>query len=122
MRALWWLLVLATCSRAPEPISVACADPVAGCSLPDGLSVRFSGPPAMLETFELEMTAPADAEIHAGFQMRGMEMGMNRYRLINKDGKWRASVMLPACVQGRSDWILRLETGRKVYEVPFSAI
>lgn len=120
MRALWLLLVLAACGRVPEPTSVACADPVAGCGLPDGLSVRFSSPPSILKTFELEMTAPADAEIHASFQMRGMEMGLNRYRLLPKDGKWHASVMLPACVQGRSDWILRLETGGKVYEVPFS--
>ncbi len=121
MRWLFLLLVLAACARPPEPKSVACADPVAGCRLPENLEVRFSRQPTMMQAFGLEVAAPADAEVHASFQMRGMEMGMNRYRLLRKDGKWYASVMLPACVQGRSDWVLRLEVGNKVYELPFAA-
>lgn len=121
MRGLWLLLLLVACSRAPESTVVECANLLAGCRLADGLEVRFSGPPAMLKSFELNVDAPAATEIHASFQMRGMEMGMNRYRLLPKDGKWRASVMLPACVQGRSDWLLRLEVDKKTFEVPFQA-
>lgn len=121
MRGLWLLLLLVACSRAPESTLVDCANPLAGCRLADGLDVRFSAPPAMLKSFELEVDAQSATEIHASFQMRGMEMGMNRYRLLPKDGKWRASVMLPACVQGRSDWLLRLEVDKKIFEVPFQA-
>ena len=47
--------------------------------------------------------------VHAGFAMRGMEMGFNRYQLIKTtDAKWVAEVTLPVCVQGRSDWEMTL--------------
>jgi hypothetical protein len=117
----WLLLLLTACGRAPEAAVVECANPLAGCRLSDGVKVRFSDPPARLKSFELDVDAQSATEIHASFQMRGMEMGMNRYRLLPKDGTWRASVMLPACVQGRSDWVLRLEVDKKTFEVPFQA-
>jgi hypothetical protein len=118
---LWLLLLLAACGKAPELIPVSCADPLAGCRLPDGMEVRFSRQPSVMQSFDLDMAAPADSEPYASFQMRGMEMGMNRYRLLRKDGHWHASVMLPACVQGRRDWVLQLDVGGKTYEVPFIA-
>jgi len=121
MRWLALLLLIVACSREPQATAVACADPVAGCRLPDGVMLRFSQRPSAMRAFDLEVVAPADAQVRAGFRMRDMEMGMNRYRLLPDAGKWRAHVMLPACVQGRSDWILRLEAGKRVYEVPFAA-
>jgi hypothetical protein len=117
------LLVVAACAKSPEPSpqTVACLDPLAGCRLDAGIEIRFSHTPAVMQDFELEVVAPKGADLHASFQMRGMDMGMNRYRLLQENGKWRAKVMLPACVQGRRDWILRLEVSGKTYEMPFVA-
>lgn len=112
------VILLAACGKAP-PVTVTCADPRAGCQLPGGLELRFSRQPAVMQSFDLDVAAPADAAPYVSFQMRGMEMGLNRYRLLRKNGRWHASVMLPACVQGRRDWVLRLEAGGKVYEMPF---
>jgi hypothetical protein len=117
------LLVVAACAKSPDPSpqAVTCPDPLAGCRLDAGIEIRFSQTPAVMQAFELEVVAPQGAELHASFQMQGMDMGMNRYRLLQENGKWRAKVMLPACVQGRRDWILRLEVSGKTYEMPFVA-
>lgn len=117
------LLVVVACAKSPDPSPqvVTCLDPLAGCRLDAGIEIRFSQTPTVMQTFDLEVVAPQGADLHASFQMRGMEMGMNRYRLLQKNGEWRAKVMLPACVQGRRDWILRLEVSGKTYEMPFVA-
>ncbi|HYG14046.1 MAG TPA: hypothetical protein VD885_07875, partial [Methylophilaceae bacterium] len=62
----------------------------------------------------------------ASFAMQGMEMGLNRYRLLRQpDGKWAAEVTLPVCVQGRSDWLMELEViepdGAHRYQLAFRA-
>ncbi len=76
---------------------------------------------------------PVDVEIQRGasvasmtvsFGMQGMDMGLNRYGLI-KSGEdlWHASVTLPICMSGRSDWIADFEllTKQRRYrlQVPF---
>lgn len=39
------------------------------------------------------------------FDMVGMDMGVNQYRLqVIDKGVWQAQVMLPVCVTGRRDW------------------
>ena len=117
------VLVLVACNKSPDAmlLAVTCRDPLAGCRLDAGIEIRFSQTPTVMQAFDLEVAAPQGADLHASFQMRGMEMGMNRYRLLQENGKWRAKVMLPACVQGRRDWILRLEVSGKTYEMPFVA-
>jgi hypothetical protein len=116
------LLVLVACAKSPQsPVLVHCHDPLAGCRLDRGVEVRFSQTPSVMQSFDLEMTASGAVDVHASFQMQGMDMGMNRYHLLKKGGKWSAKVMLPACVQGRRDWVLRLEVGAKTYEMPFAA-
>jgi hypothetical protein len=122
IRSLIVLLVLVSCARAPQaPLTVDCRDPLAGCRLDAGIEIRFSQTPAVMQAFDLEVMAAQGTDPHASFRMRGMDMGMNRYRLLQENGKWRARVMLPACVQGRRDWVLRLEAGGKAYEMPFVA-
>lgn len=118
-----WATLLVACARTPDqpPLPVTCADPLAGCRIGDGLELRFSHTPSAMQAFDLEIVAPQETPVHASFQMRGMEMGMNRYRLLWEQGKWRAKVMLPACVQGRHDWLLRLEVDGRAYEIPFKA-
>lgn len=120
MRTFLLLLLLAGCAKAPEVVSVSCGNPLFGCRLTENLTVRFLQPPSVMQAFDLEVTS-AGNELHASFQMQGMEMGLNRYRLLREGNKWRAKVMLPACVQGRRDWLLRLEVDGNAYEMPFVA-
>ena len=48
------------------------------------------------------------------FRMQGMEMAVQRYRLLkNKSGTWQAEVMLPVCSLGRSDWVALLDVQLK---------
>lgn len=115
------MVMVGGCAREAVVRQVACADPLAGCQLDDGLELRFSATPATMQKFDLYLTAPADANPSASFQMQGMEMGLNRYRLLREGGKWHAAVMLPACVRGRQDWIVRIETADGLYEVPFQS-
>lgn len=117
------LFAIAACAKAPDavPARVACQNPLAGCQIYSGVEVRFSNTPTTMQAFELVVTAPEGGDVYASFQMQGMDMGMNRYRLLRENGKWRAKVMLPACVQGRRDWLLRLELSGKNYEISFAA-
>lgn len=122
VRWLPFLLLLAACNREAPVTTVACADPLAGCRIAEDVQLRFLQKPSALQPFAVEVTAPAKAAPHLRFLMQGMEMGMNRYRLLGEDGThWHANVTLPACVQGRHDWMLQLEIGNKTYEMPFSA-
>jgi hypothetical protein len=114
------ILALSACAKSPAVQAVHCRDPVAGCRLDAGMEVRFSKIPAVMRRFDLDVIAPESAAPYASFQMQGMEMGLNRYRLLWNNGKWHAEAMLPACVQGRHDWILRLEAGGKIYAMPFT--
>lgn len=119
--ALLALALLVGCSRPEAVQRVECKDPLAGCRLDEEIVVRFSSVPATMQKFDLLVEAPADAKPMASFQMRDMEMGLNRYRLLRQDNGWHAEVMLPACVRGRQDWILRLEVDGRVYEMPFTS-
>lgn len=125
----WWLLLVIAVTgllwprlvRHDQAMAVDCPDIVAGCALPPAdAQVRFDQQPDALRRFNIIVTWPGAAEVHASFQMRGMEMGLNRYRLIPDDaGHWRAEVMLPACIQGRKDWLLLLEANGNRYQLPF---
>lgn len=121
MRLWYILLLLAACSKPQEVVVIACNDLLHGCMLPGAVEVKFSRPPSAMQAFGLSVKAPQDAEVHASFQMRGMEMGLNRYRLVRERDHWQSNAMLPACVQGRRDWVLRLEINGKFYEIPFEA-
>ena len=134
----WWLavglgsgLVLAAVGawylRTPgQPVlvqAIGCADIVRGCK-GDGLTVRMDHVPEVLRPFSLQVTTDGADGIEASFQMAGMEMGFNRYRLQQRDDqRWYAEVTLPVCVRGRKDWLLLLEVRagheRRQIAVPF---
>ena len=134
----WWLvaglgsgLVLAAggawyLRATSEPVvvqAIGCADIVRGCK-GDGLTVRMDRVPEVLRPFGLEVTADGADGIEASFQMAGMEMGFNRYRLQQRDDqRWYAEVTLPVCARGRKDWLLLLEVRadheRRQIAVPF---
>ena len=131
-RYLWWgvlVLVLAGAvllsrqTGQSAVTAVACQDVVAGCVLPEaGLRVRFDRQPRPMQPFRIDVELPEAREVHVRFAMHGMEMGLNRYKLLSETpGRWHAEVLLPACVQGRSDWSLLLETNGSLYEIPFKS-
>lgn len=115
--------------------SEAGCDPVGGqCSAAGpggGMTVRFSDEVVPLKPFEVEVRPAAGAEIEPGramieFDMVGMDMGVNRFRLERRaDGSWGSQVIIPVCTTGRTDWVAKVSlTGREtmwVAEFPFEA-
>lgn len=97
----------------------------------DDLEIELRLGPAVrpLETFDIQLHGvrgdlDAQARIDIQFQMRDMDMGLNRYRLDrDADGVWRGRAVLPVCTTGRSDWYAVIEIvqeGRRwVAEMPF---
>lgn len=121
-------------SSTALPVSVldtrAGCDLQQGCSATDGevsLQVRFDAPAHALQPFPLSVHISSDEPVDTvmvTFLMRGMDMGLNRYRLEgDARGGWRGSVTLPVCVSGRSDWIAAFElaTASRSYQaqIPF---
>lgn len=92
--------------------------------------LRLGPPVRPMEAFGIQLRGlrgalDADAQITVEFQMRDMDMGLNRYRLEPAaDGAWQGRAILPVCTTGRSDWIARVEIvqrGRRwTAELPFS--
>lgn len=130
--------LLATgCGNPPPPelpVSVlsvpAECDPEQGCpGSAAGLSlqVRFETPAQALQPFPVSARIVSDEPVETvmvTFSMRGMDMGLNRYRLeSDAQGVWQGRVTLPICVSGRSDWIAAFElttaTRRYRAQVPF---
>ena len=116
----------------PELASISvlsCVDITQSCGN-QVFTVQFDEAPQVMTPLHLNVhlnRAAAVKNIHVDFAMQDMEMGLNRYRLIqsNQSGDWQAEVTLPICVQGRSDWnmLLEIEAGKKIqrFKLPFSA-
>lgn len=50
-----------------------------------------------------------DQSVMLDFVMKGMDMGINRYRLQPvSSGQWRAEIILPVCSIGRVDWTVNV--------------
>ena len=130
-------LLVASCDKGsdvelpvtPLQLSESC-DVKAGCvAVADDVSLHLSIGPDMRALVPFPVTVVVQGEqradsVTASFAMRDMDMGLNRYQLIN-DGaqRWFANVTLPVCSSGRSDWIAVVEVlskGRRfAVEVPF---
>jgi len=90
--------------------TILCPDLSQVCSITAGLNISTDHPPQIMRPFKLLINAPEMTPIAASFAMQGMDMGLNRYRLIKQEnGWWTAEVTLPVCIQGRSSWLLELE-------------
>ena len=102
-----------------------CADLIHGCRIvlsKKPVDVKFSALPSALQSFDLTVRADGVKQVYASFVMVGMEMGLNRYRLVAADNSvWRAKVILPVCVAGRRDWVLTLVLDNNAVQIPFSA-
>ncbi|MFI9652326.1 hypothetical protein [Guyparkeria halopsychrophila] len=69
--------------------------------------------------------AKAIGQIRVDFEMIGMDMGINAYRLDRlADGTYREEVILPVCTTDRSDWRANLSihstAGAYLVRLPFS--
>ena len=77
--------------------------------------IRFRGKVSALKPFQVEVRlrgrkASEVRNIILGFTMKGMDMGVNRYRLKRRqDGTWVAAVVLPVCTDRRNDWQVSLD-------------
>lgn len=102
--------------------SIPCADPVAGCDLfKEKLHIAFDRHPRVMQPFHIALRMPEARAVHASFEMRDMQMGVNRYRFVaDGRGGWQAEVILPVCMQGRSDWVLRLDVDDQRFRLNFS--
>lgn len=99
-----------TAQKKPDLPIISCPDLSKVCSLDAGLSISADHPPQIMHPFKLLINAPEMTPDAASFTMQGMDMGLNRYRLIKQEnGSWTADVTLPVCIQGRSSWLLELE-------------
>jgi len=107
---LFAVIAVAGCAQQEAPV-VACAALTQGCTLDQGkLFAKTDSVPTPLKPFDLTVVAPTAQEVHVEWHMQGMEMGLNRYRLIRQaNGEWRATITLPVCVTGRRDWLMVIE-------------
>lgn len=99
----------------------------------EGLRIELRlGPPVQpLEAFDIALriadgTLTDAAAVEVQFVMRGMDMGINRYRLARAaDGVWRGRAVLPVCTSRRTDWIAELDirdgTHRWTAALPFTS-
>lgn len=111
MRALLLTLIaLAGCAQQAESVA-PCAALIQGCTLESGkLFVKSDSVPAPLKPFALTVIAPGAQAVQVELNMQGMEMGLNRYRLLPQaNGEWHAAITLPVCVSGRRDWLMVIE-------------
>ena len=113
--------------KKPDLPIISCPDLSKVCSLDVGLSISTDHPPQIMRPFKLLINASEMTPAAASFTMQGMDMGLNRYRLIKQEnGSWTADVTLPVCIQGRSSWLLELvmemHSKQQLYHVAFNSL
>ncbi|MGW8311007.1 MAG: hypothetical protein ACWGNB_08075 [Thiogranum sp.] len=118
-----FVLLFSACDRSPpadRPLTVLSAPP--GCELQQGcragegafsVELQFAAPPRAMSAFPVHLRVAAAEPVETvmiSFSMQGMDMGLNRYRMLRgASNTWTANVTLPICVSGRSDWIAGVE-------------
>ena len=109
------ILLLTACNSQNEEarrlLGVAgdCDAALTTCQVSDGditVSLHMGPGVAPLQPSPLTLSiegGEVDAEnVVVDFQMQGMEMGMNRYRLHHQQGSWHGTVSLPVCIASGS--------------------
>ena len=77
-----------------------------------GLTLSFPESARLMQPFPIEVQfhGMTGSSVTVDFQMRGMDMGVNRLRLEPAGaGLWRGTVVLPICSTGRADWLALVE-------------
>ena len=90
-----------------------CADLTQPCQLHNTRYRLYTDrQPAKLIPFTLTIEDIEDVpeQLEVSFLMQGMDMGPNRYRFnVTADkNRWQATIILPACIQGRKDWLMSI--------------
>jgi len=105
-------LLLSGCGKQDMSIT-PCPSLVQGCAVELGAEkglVKTNVIPVPLKPFTLNISASSARAVSVVLQMQGMDMGLNRYRLLRAPhGEWRATITLPVCVSGRRDWLMIVE-------------
>ena len=105
-----------------------------GCTVSiDGLGTfQVSMPETVVPLEKFAFTVEPQGEVarsvgavRVDFEMVGMDMGINAYRLERQaDDHYRATVILPVCTTDRSDWLANLTIhsteGAYLLQLPFS--
>jgi len=101
----------------PDCQPVLTAQEQEGCTAQDAsraIALKMSGDVRPLRPFELRLILPEAVRAQAtqasvDFIMVGMDMGINRYTLLQQtNGDFAGKVILPVCSIGRSDWMAQL--------------
>lgn len=104
--------------------AINCTEPTAGCTfMHDGLTatLRFSARPEALKPFVLSISARRLRRASVSFQMADMDMGFNRYELLqDAEGNWTAQVTLPVCTVSRGGWVAELTLDGRPYTLAFN--
>jgi len=112
-------MVLVACSGGGESerklLGTAddCDAAVASCHIDTGaIQLTLSLGPGVkpLVAFPVHLTVTggelAEQSVVVDFQMQGMDMGMNRYRLQQTESSlWQGHATLPVCTASRMDWL-----------------
>jgi hypothetical protein len=106
-------------------VNIQCGDLTQGCGNAE-VQIKTDRSPQVMKPFHLYVKAAGVKSLAVDFSMQGMPMGLNRYRLIQQaDVVWYGEVILPACVQGRSDWLMEVDVtttkAERLYHVAFQS-
>lgn len=93
-----------------------CDASVRSCQLArDGVEMRLALEKNIrtMQPFQLQLhlagiQQPVEA-VNVEFFMEGMDMGVNRYRLLHHENGWKGEITLPICVAGTGDWRAEVE-------------
>ncbi|RMG31874.1 MAG: hypothetical protein D6721_00210 [Gammaproteobacteria bacterium] len=80
-----------------------------------GVHVRLRLGPGVraMHPFPVVLEVPKAHGVVIRFEMPGMDMGKNVYRLDRAaPGRWAGKAILPICLSGRTDWVARVEIER----------
>lgn len=90
------------------------------------LQLQLGPPVTVLKTFPIRLKLDGDfgdvEQVDIVFDMEGMDMGLNWYRLKDAgNGRWIGQAMLPVCTSGRTDWVARVsvKAGQRDWKVGF---
>ncbi|WP_165006311.1 hypothetical protein [Neisseria yangbaofengii] len=96
-----------------------------GCTLPNGVYVKFSDKVKAKQPFDivLKNVPQATREVTVGFTMKDMDMGFNRFNIRRQDdGTWAAKqIRLPMCVENRHDYLADINIDGEVFQTAFAA-
>ena len=92
-------------------IAEGCDAAVTTCFVREGsitISLKMGPGVTPLQPFPLTLAITGEKnaveKVLVDFQMQGMDMGSNRYRLEPQQGVWQGRVTLPMCMASRMDW------------------